>query len=108
MQVELSEDILRQVGITSSLPENTQQKQLKFDAAGTAHILCRNADEKLLKDIPIVNKIDSQDDSVYDIQEQIDLMRKDNKVKNNQLFEIILMLAVLTTVAFGLMYYILK
>lgn len=54
MQVELGDDLLRQVGIESSLPEGSEIKQLKFDAKGTAHVLVRNGDEKLIKDIPIV------------------------------------------------------
>jgi hypothetical protein len=54
VNVELGEDLLNQVEITNgSLPDNTSSRDLKFDGKGTLHMMCRDLDGKLLKDVPI-------------------------------------------------------
>lgn len=53
MTIELGEDIMSQVGLSELRPLDATQANIKFDAKGTLHVMCRNQDDKLLKDIPI-------------------------------------------------------
>lgn len=54
IDVELGEDLLNQVEVTNGpLPEDTRSKNIKFDAKGSLHVMCRDDDGKLLKDVPV-------------------------------------------------------
>lgn len=53
-EVKLGDDLLRQINLTSGgSPDGTTDESIKFDAKGTLHVMCRNDDGKLLKDIPV-------------------------------------------------------
>ena len=53
MHIELGEDLMNQAGLKQLQPEDTSKTPLKFDARGSVHIMCRNDDEKLLKDLTV-------------------------------------------------------
>lgn len=53
IQVVLGDELLTQAGISEIRPEGTADESIKFDAKGSLHVMCRDADGKLLKDIPI-------------------------------------------------------
>lgn len=57
IDVQLNESLLRQVEVIEGpLPEDTN-KTIDFDAKGSVHVMCRNQDGKLIKDIPVKPKI---------------------------------------------------
>ena len=88
IDIELGDDLLNQVEVTNGpLPENTKTKNLKFDAKGTLHMMCRNDDGKLLKDISVRNteRAPSYSDEV--MQEY--KIEHENFVKMNRRFNIV-------------------
>ncbi len=54
IEVELGEELIRQVELTEgALPDGTKSKSLDFDDMGNLHMMCRDQDGKLLKDVPV-------------------------------------------------------
>jgi hypothetical protein len=69
IDIELGNDILKQVEVDNGpLPENRESDSIKFDAKGTLHLMCRDTDGKLLKDVP-VKTIEHQKQYIYEKQE---------------------------------------
>jgi hypothetical protein len=102
IDIELGDDLLNQVEVTNGpLPEDTKTKNLKFDAKGTLHMMCRDDDGKLLKDISVrnVERAPSYSDEVmreYKTEHE-ELTKKNHRF--NLVFNIIV-IAIAVTVLF--------
>lgn len=84
MNVELGDDLMRQAGLSQLQPEDTTMSSLKFDAKGSVHVMCRNGDDKLLKDLTVkdITSPDVTVDSKYDYSQEIEELRESRKKAN--------------------------
>lgn len=66
----LGDELIKQVETLAqcNITEPNTQNQLKFDAKGTLHVMHRDMDGKLLKDIPVKSDVELSNDS----QERLD------------------------------------
>ena len=79
-RVELGDEIMNLAGILVNQPEDTTDSSVKFDTKGSLHIMCRNEDGKLLKDIPINNELKKLNNDDYNsILTEVDAIKKSNK-----------------------------
>lgn len=88
VEIKLSDELIKQVELTEgTLPADTESRVFKFDDKGTAHLMCRDGDGKLLRDIPIkeVNYTRSYKD---ELQEEYTL-KHDEFVASNARFKMI-------------------
>jgi hypothetical protein len=86
IDIELGEDLLNQVEVTNGpLPEDTKSKNIKFDAKGSLHMMCRDNDGKLLKDVPVKTteqKASYSDELMREYSEQHEAFVAQNKKTN--------------------------
>lgn len=80
--IELGDDIMRQAGLSELRPADATQASVKFDAKGTLHVMCRDGDDKLLKDLPVTEvKQEAQPYADYfDKLDELERMRSRTKV----------------------------
>ena len=88
MGIELGDDLMRQAGLSQLKPEDTTMSSLKFDAKGSVHVMCRNGDDKLLKDLTVKDITPSSiiADDKYDYSEEIDKLRSHLKKVNSVIY----------------------
>lgn len=93
IDIELGDDLLSQVEVTNGpLPEDTKTKNIKFDAKGTLHMMCRDDDGKLLKDVSVRNVNTRTNDHNAIMREYMaehEVLAKKNK-RFNLLFNVII------------------
>lgn len=81
MDIKLGEDLMNQAGLTQLQPEDTTMSILKFDARGSVHVMCRDDEEKLLKDLTVKDMV--QTSTVFeqndDYTEELEAIRKSNR-----------------------------
>lgn len=80
--LELGDDIMRQTGLSELRPVDATQASVKFDGKGTLHVMCRDGDDKLLKDLPVTEvKNETQPYTDYfDKLDELEKLRSRNKI----------------------------
>ena len=79
-RIELGDEIMSLAGISVNQPEDTTDSSVKFDTKGSLHVMCRNDDGKLLKDILINNELKKLNNDDYNsILADVDAIKKSNK-----------------------------
>lgn len=97
VQLEFGDELMRQIGVVSALPDNMDSKDIKFDAKGSVHVMCRDGDGKLLKDVPINDKLCKKIDHGEE-RDQMLTMQEETKMRArmyNRMFIIIVILLVI-------------
>lgn len=80
ISIEFGDDIMQQAGFNQLRPADSAEAKIKFDAKGSVHVMCRNEDGKLLKDIP-VKELAAENTSIEDYYErmnELDALRRAN------------------------------
>lgn len=99
MHIELGEDLMNQAGLKQLQPGDTSKTPLKFDAKGSVHVMCRNDDDKLLKDLTVKDvaqhstTFEEKDDYLKELDE-INEQRKKVSVVAYVVFAMLLLLFV--------------
>ena len=84
--IELGDDIMRQAGLSELRPADATQASVKFDAKGTLHVMCRDSDDKLLKDLP-VKEVEQETQPYADYFDNLDeLERMRSRTKIGMMF----------------------
>lgn len=106
MHIGLGEDLMNQTGLKQLQPEDTSMASLKFDARGSAHIMCKDGDDKLLKDLTVkdITQASTTFEQRCDLEEELDDIRKNSKKINTVIYVVMCILALLFGVTFVLLY----
>lgn len=111
-EIMLSDDLINQLEVTSGdkLPSDASRQEIKFDAKGTLHMMCRNDDGKLIKDYPVKNTPENIITPSYynevksDYNKQHEEFLKQNRKSNTILSILVITLGLLAVGAFYMLY----
>lgn len=105
MHIELGEDLMNQTGLKQLQPEDTSMASLKFDARGSAHVMCYDND-KLLKNLTVkdITQASTTFEQKYDYEKELEGIMKTSKRINTVIYLLACVLIVLFGVTFVLLY----
>jgi len=107
MHIELGEDLMNQTGLSQLKPDDTSMASLKFDAKGSAHVMCYN-DDKLLKNLTVkdIPQASATFEQKYDYEKELEDIRKNSKKINVAITTLMCVLVLLFGLTFVLLYMI--
>lgn len=105
MHIELGEDLMNQTGLKQLQPDDTSMASLKFDARGSAHVMCYD-DDKLLKNLTVkdIPQASATFEQQYDYEKELEDIRKNSKKINAAIG---MLLYVLVLLLFGVTFVLL-
>lgn len=105
VNIELGEDLMNQTGLKQLQPDDTSMASLKFDARGSAHVMCYD-DDKLLKNLTVkdIPQASTTLEQTYDYEKELEFIRKNSKKINTSIYVGICLLTLLFGVTFILIY----
>lgn len=105
MHIELGEDLMNQTGLKQLQPDDTSTASLKFDARGSAHVMCYD-DDKLLKNLTVkdITQASTTFEQKDDYEKELDDIRKNSKRINTAIYALVCVLVLLFGVTFVLLY----
>lgn len=105
MHIELGEDLMNQTGLKQLQPEDTSMVSLKFDARGSAHVMCYD-DDKLLKSLTVkdIPQASATFEQKYDFEKELEDIRKNSKKINTAIAILMCILVLVFGVTFVLLY----
>lgn len=105
MHIELGEDLMNQTGLKQLQPDDTSMASLKFDARGSAHVMCYD-DGKLLKNLTVkdIPQASATFEQKYDYEKELEDIRKNSKKINAAIGMLMCVLVLLFGVTFVLLF----